>query len=190
MVKVTVVGNCSAGKTTMTHKMVYNKIPSEPLLTTIGADFHIMRGRTSVHIWDTGNLERFGAISARFYAQTRVFMIVYDNHDAVSACAALAKWHSQLSSKCDTFKDAIVYAVRAKADLIGKTAPDLVQLYCQQHSMHHISVSSIKNWNIDVLREKLFDVDSSASSSDSTVLLVPQRKSASERAWTCPRCIS
>ena len=190
MVKVTVVGNCSVGKTTLTHKMVYNKVPTEPLLTTIGADFHVLRGKCSVHIWDTGNLERFGAISSQFYARTRAFLIVYDNESSVSACAALSKWHTQLSMKCDTYNEAVVIAVRAKADLIGTEPPAIVKAYCHQHQMEHVSVSARNNINVDALKCRLFDIDSSASSGSPTIMLVPKPQPRLAAWWTCPRCTS
>lgn len=182
--KVTVVGNTNVGKTTLVHRMVYNTLPADPVLTTIGADFHVLPGDTAVHIWDTGNLERFGQISAQYYKNTNVFLIVYDCANAVSACAALSKWNALLKSRCSQYNDTLpVIAVRSKIDQIGSEVPNIVESYCDQHNMKHVSVSAQENIDVDVLVNL---IRQSAPKQSDAIRLTPV---IHNRKSTCSGCI-
>ena len=184
MVKVTVVGNTNAGKTTLVHRLVYNALPPDPLQTTIGADFHVLPCEENpVHVWDTGNLERFSDISRHYYRKTRMFLIVYDCKSPVSACAALSKWHAILQRQCDAYpQDVDVIAVRSKCDIIGYETPSIVSAYCGQHGMKHVSVSSTDNVGIDTVANNIYNIQ---TSSPPPICLVQKTRSPKT---TCPRC--
>lgn len=184
MVKVAVVGNTNAGKTTLVHRMVYNTLPPEPLQATIGADFHVFPCEDrSIHIWDTGNLEKFAQISRHYYRKTDLFVIVYDCVNPVSACAALSKWHTILSEQCDAYPtDVKVVAVRTKCDRIQFEAPSIVKVYCEQHNMKHMSVSATENINVQDVVDYIFYVSSDRPRSISLTT------SARKPTRTCPRC--
>lgn len=181
MVKVTVVGDTNAGKTTLVHKMVYGKLPDDPLLSTIGVDFHILPAEHSVHIWDTGNLEKFGAIASQYYRRTNIFLIIYDCSNPVMACASLSKWHAHLKTRHSQYESGIpVYAIRTKSEIIGAVVPGIVQSYCENHGMVHISVSAYTGLNIDNVKQRLLAVPSN------TIQLRSSSPQASSS--TCPRC--
>lgn len=184
MVKVTVVGNTNAGKTTLVHRMVYNTLPPDPLQATIGADFHVFPcDHQSIHVWDTGNLEKFSQISSHFYRKTDVFVIVYDNINPVSACAALSKWHTILSQQCDLYpSDVHVLAVRTKCDFIQFETPSIVQSYCNQHGMQHMAVSAIDNVNVQDVVEHIYQF----SKNKPTHICLTEN--ASKPTKPCPRC--
>ena len=193
MVKVTVVGNTNAGKTTLVHRLVYNALPPDPVQTTIGADFHVLPcEESSVHIWDTGNLERFLDISRHYYRNTDMFLIAYDCESPVSACAALSKWHTILDQHCDSYPQHVsVIAVRCKCDSIGYEVPSIVSNYCTQHDMEHVSVSAVQNVNIDNVANKIYRINSTdqpsgIKSTDKPPIYLIQKASRSKT--TCPRC--
>lgn len=184
MVKVTVVGNTNAGKTTLVHRMIYNTLPPDPLQATIGADFHVFPcEEQSIHVWDTGNLEKFAQISSHYYRKTDLFIIVYDCENPVSACAALSKWHTILSEQCDRYpKDVKVVAVRTKCDRIQFDVPSLVASYCEQHTMQHMCVSALDNVNVDTVVNYIY----STSRNMPTVIYLTGNAPKTTR--TCPRC--
>ena len=184
MVKVTVVGNTNAGKTTLVHRMIYNTLPPDPVQATIGADFHVFAcEQQSIHVWDTGNLEKFAQISKHYYRKTDLFVIVYDNANPVSACAALSKWHTILSEQCDAYPSAVdVLAVRTKCDRIEFETPSIVQAYCEQHGMKHIAVSAVENINVQDVVDYIYAVSMDKPKN----IHLTARPEKSIR--TCPRC--
>ncbi len=65
--KVTIVGEHSAGKTSILMRYMYNEF-SDSYMATIGVDFisHVMRVNDHtirLHIWDTAGQERFKSVS-------------------------------------------------------------------------------------------------------------------------------
>ena len=165
MVKIIVVGDSNAGKTTLVHKLVYGNIPDPIASTTLGVDFHIIPHTNPTHLWDTGNLEKFAYVNTQLYRNSDAILIVYDIANPVQACVNLSKWHAQLLNDCNTYSEnKNVWAVRSKCDHIPAMPPEIVENYCKNHNMKHISVSAFSNLNIDLFKQQLVQVTSKKSS--------------------------
>lgn len=94
--KILVVGNIGAGKTSLVQRYVGNGF-TENYKATVGVDFAI---KGDVTLWDIAGQERFGNMTTTYYRGAHGAIVVVDwtNRDSIDAAE---KWIKDLNSKID-----------------------------------------------------------------------------------------
>ncbi len=86
-IKIIVVGNTGAGKTSLIGTFVKTDFEMESTKSTVGLDFALLtledreHGKIKLNIWDTGGQERFASIIDAYYRNSDGILIVYDVTD-------------------------------------------------------------------------------------------------------------
>jgi small GTP-binding protein len=94
--KILIVGNVGAGKTSLIQRYVGNPF-QEHYKATIGVDFQV---KGNVTLWDIAGQERFGAMTTVYYrgADGAVVVIDWTNPESVNIAE---RWIADLKSKLD-----------------------------------------------------------------------------------------
>lgn len=92
--KVLVVGNIGAGKTSLIQRYVGNGF-SENYKATVGVDFAV---KGNVTLWDIAGQERFGCMTTTYYrgADGAIVVIDWTNRESLESAE---KWMQDLNSK-------------------------------------------------------------------------------------------
>ncbi|EGC36764.1 hypothetical protein DICPUDRAFT_46949, partial [Dictyostelium purpureum] len=100
--KLILVGNMSVGKTSILHRLVFNKF-SEEYRSTLGTDFlskTIYQNEIITHIqlWDTAGQEKFWCLTEVFWRTSDAVILVFDITNEQSF-KDLNFWYKQFKSK-------------------------------------------------------------------------------------------
>ncbi|XP_061971372.1 ras-related protein Rab7-like [Populus nigra] len=98
LLKVIVLGDSGAGKTSLMNQYVHKKF-SQQYKATIGADFvtkelQIDDRLVTLQIWDTAGQERFQSLGVAFYRGADCCVLVYDVN-VMRSFDTLDNWHEE-----------------------------------------------------------------------------------------------
>eukprot|EP01127_Copromyxa_protea_P008925 TRINITY_DN2060_c0_g1_i1.p1 TRINITY_DN2060_c0_g1~~TRINITY_DN2060_c0_g1_i1.p1 ORF type:complete len:204 (-),score=36.36 TRINITY_DN2060_c0_g1_i1:47-658(-) len=122
VVKIVVVGNANAGKTSLIKRYCFDTF-SKNYKATIGSDFAMktinLNDNTvlKLQFWDIAGQERFGTMTSHYYRDALGAMIVFDLTDA-SSFEAVEKWRDDMDRKMKPDPDIPILLVGNKVDLV------------------------------------------------------------------------
>ena len=99
LIKIVIVGDIYAGKTSLCNKIIYNKF-TEDYNTTIGVDFHtcyhMMDNITyKLQLWDITGQERFTSLIPSFFRDIHIALLIIDMND-IDAYDSMVKWYNNI----------------------------------------------------------------------------------------------
>ncbi|KIO23168.1 hypothetical protein M407DRAFT_112734 [Tulasnella calospora MUT 4182] len=117
-VKLALLGDCIAGKSSIIQRFVSNEF-QETITTTIGAGFFARTCRLEdrvirFEIWDTAGRERFRSLAPMYYRGAQVVVVAYDVTQATSFGSAKS-WVKEVQRQANPN---IIALVANKMDLI------------------------------------------------------------------------
>jgi len=123
--KIAVTGPCGAGKTSMMFRWADDTF-HEGLTSTIGVDFkvkHFTRGDVNVKLmfWDMAGQERFRSITATYYRNVHIVLIVMNASNVSPMPVDLATTWLEIADKHATVAEFIPFLVLNKVDDISTT---------------------------------------------------------------------
>jgi len=160
MVKVVFAGESNVGKSSIVERFILNRVSNQT--PTVGAAFAARKvtcGDKSVTlgIWDTAGQERFQAMSAMYFRQSLISILVFDLTNRHSF-ERIATW-KQLSedSNNENHGFPIYFLVGNKNDLpdrsIGKSEIDV---FCEMNDInHYFETSAITGDGVKLLFDKI-----------------------------------
>ncbi|KJE97311.1 ras family protein [Capsaspora owczarzaki ATCC 30864] len=126
--KVILVGDASAGKTSLLHRFIHGFMP-EHTVATIGVDFdarEVFHPRTGqfvrIHLWDTAGQERYRTVTTSYYRADGC-LLVYDL-TSPKALASVRYWLDEVAEWAPS--SIVTRVVGNKADLEDKLTQEQV----------------------------------------------------------------
>jgi len=127
--KVTVIGDAAAGKSTLILRLIHGKYLSTE--STIGVSFftHI-HNNIKYAIWDTSGTERFAPLLPMYYKNSNIIIITFD----VTCNSSLNRITYHLKKiKENTDNDYKIILVGTKIDLTSVGELNIIQLFIEKH---------------------------------------------------------
>ncbi|ORY86308.1 ras-related protein rab-like protein-10 [Protomyces lactucae-debilis] len=123
-IKLLLIGNSSAGKSSLLLRFTSDTYAEEDNQATIGVDFKTklinFRGqKVKLTIWDTAGQERFRTLTSSYYRGCQGVLIVYDVTSRASF-DQLPRWMAELDSHTAE-QDVVTFVVGNKTDRQGRT---------------------------------------------------------------------
>lgn len=161
-VKVVLLGNSGAGKSSIAQRFVYDQF-NHYSESTIGASFftRIMQLENSngkrtmkFHVWDTAGQEKYHALAPMYYRGAMAAVLVYDIVSVVSF-RSLKSWLQRLREFGP--KDLVLIIVGNKCDLHDKRQipKEEAELYSQQEGCIYIETSARDGINVELVFEEI-----------------------------------
>ena len=156
-VKLMVIGEARAGKTSLISRYCKNVFESNNYLSTMGIDFQIKNleinsKKIRLQIWDTAGQERFRNIAKNYYQSSDGFIIVYDISN-VDSFHTLDYWVKEIKANSQELSKMIL--VGNKCDLIEErqVKKEEGQDYAKKQKMKFYEISAKDGTNVN----KAFD---------------------------------
>ncbi|XP_049645334.1 LOW QUALITY PROTEIN: ras-related protein Rab-32 [Suncus etruscus] len=158
LLKVLVVGELGAGKTSVIRRYVH-QLFSQHYRATIGVDFALKvlawdpRTLVRLQLWDVAGQERFGNMTRVYYKEADGAFIVFDISRS-STFEAVLKWKSDLDSKVHLPNGnpipAVLLANKCDQKKDNGQIPPQMDQFCKEHGFSGWFETSAKdNINID-----------------------------------------
>lgn len=129
IIKIVVVGNANAGKTSIIKRYCYNEM-TKNYKATIGTDFAVKtitinNVTVMIQFWDIAGQERFGTMTNHYYRDAHGALIVFDMTDPASF-QGVVKWRDDIDRKMQPTPNVPTLVLANKNDMKGKcpTIPD------------------------------------------------------------------
>ena len=154
-IKLVLLGESGAGKTSIVHRYVNNKY-NEENPPTIGASFlskvvELPNDQTiKLQIWDTAGQERYRSLASMYYKDAAAAVLVYDT-TSIKSFEGIKYWVNELRTNIPT---QITIAIAAnKSDLLEKEEVDLSigQGFAKEHNALFRQTSAKNNTGITEL---------------------------------------
>mmetsp|Transcript_17504 Transcript_17504/g.25644 ORF Transcript_17504/g.25644 Transcript_17504/m.25644 type:complete len:207 (+) Transcript_17504:123-743(+) len=161
-VKVVLLGNCGAGKSSIAQRFVYDQF-NHYSESTIGASFftRIMQlenahGKRTMkfHVWDTAGQEKYHALAPMYYRGAMAAVLVYDIVSVVSF-HSLKSWLQRLREFGP--KDLVLIIVGNKCDLHDKRQipKEEAESFSQQEGCIYIETSARDGIHVELVFEEI-----------------------------------
>lgn len=150
LIKIIIVGDIGAGKTSLCNKIIYNNFKQE-YSTTIGIDYNVFHHMKDdimykLQIWDTTGQERFISLIPSFFRNIHIAINIIDMND-INAYDSMVKWYNMIILNSKIPYNIIV--IGNKTDLPINANIDMINEFINIHSTETPSISfielSIKN---------------------------------------------
>lgn len=111
--KVVLIGNSSAGKTSLVSRFIDHHFDGDTQKATVGVQFGVASiplqsgAKAKLQVWDTAGQERYRAISGAYYRGAHGVILVYDITDQKSF-DDLQGWYREVREHHPDIKDRIV----------------------------------------------------------------------------------
>ena len=178
--KIIMIGDSSAGKTTLMRRYIEG-IYNEKTLSTIGIELFkkevsIQNKNYVMKIWDTCGQEKFRAISKNYYNNADGIMLLFDisSHDTFEH---LSDWTESINQ--NTSKDTPLIIVANKCDLEHLVTDQEIEEYSTKNKVKVIKTSSKDNINVEepflylgeeIIKKGLFNINKNAELKDVNAL--------------------
>jgi len=130
VVKIVVVGNANAGKTSLIKRYCFDTF-SKNYKATIGSDFamktvnHNDSTILKLQFWDIAGQERFGTMTSHYYRDALGAIIVFDLTD-LSSFEAVEKWRDDIDKKMKPDPDVPILLIGNKIDLVKQNREKMI----------------------------------------------------------------
>jgi len=156
--KVVVLGNQSAGKTSLIARYMYDSF-EEKYQPTIGMDFqskvvHLEDRTVKLQLWDTAGQERYRSLIPSYIRDAAAAVVVYDITSQESFQLA-EQWYEDV--KAERGDDAVVALVGNKLDLADKrqVSTDEGQQKAHEKGIQFLETSAKDGQNVNLLFQRL-----------------------------------
>ena len=155
--KVVFCGNTQAGKTSIISRYCSGRF-DQLIHPTIAADFisHTLYSgdrEVKIHIWDTAGQEVYQALSALYFRSTVLAVIVYD----LTSSTALSEVKSWTERMLEAEKNAIIYVLGNKTDLVSQEPTEVLD-WCKQQGYTHFFCSAKTGDNINEVFKSIAEI--------------------------------
>lgn len=160
VLKLTIIGDCSVGKSNIISKYVHNIfLPNST--STVGVeignkilDFQGMK--LKLVLWDTAGQERYKAITNSFYNQSKGAIVVFDL-TCLSSFNSVKRWCEEYSNIA---KNNFIVAVGNKLDLIKErvVSNDQIQELSKQLNVKFMTASALTGENVNNCFDELIQL--------------------------------
>ena len=144
--RVVMIGNSSVGKTSILHRLIFDKF-HEQNNQTVGAAFsmhtiNVDGEKVSLQIWDTAGQERYKSIGPIYYRNSGAAVIVYDQTEEVSF-TCIPNWVAAFQEAA--LPEGRVYIVGNKKDKLESiSVPEETAIdFCKEKKYKFYSVSAL-----------------------------------------------
>jgi Ras-related protein Rab-11A len=154
--KITLTGDSGTGKSNIMTRYCKNAFSAESK-STIGVEFMtktmLIGGQyIKLQIWDTAGQERYRTITAAYFRNSYVTLIVYDITNYESFLNAKTIWYNQLTDTCDHIPIIILVGNKLDLEQLRTVPKHEAEEFAKQHSIFFEEVSALSGTNV----EKLF----------------------------------
>lgn len=160
-IKVTVIGESSVGKTSLSQRIAYDKF-SIDTESTIGASFcqfrHVQDGIPySFKLWDTAGQERFNSLVPMYLKGSRIVLMVFDITSNDSFKKIKDRWHNQVIERTP---DSKIILIGNKADLAEKRQVkyEHARDYAKENGFDYFECSAKNSLNLDEIGKIFLEV--------------------------------
>eukprot|EP01128_Nolandella_sp_AFSM9_P004172 TRINITY_DN1827_c0_g1_i2.p1 TRINITY_DN1827_c0_g1~~TRINITY_DN1827_c0_g1_i2.p1 ORF type:complete len:246 (+),score=61.98 TRINITY_DN1827_c0_g1_i2:84-740(+) len=202
--KIVIVGNLNAGKTSIIKRYTSDNFDSV-LKPTVGVDFALKvieydeRTRVRLQLWDVAGQERFGSMTKIYYKNAVGALIVYDLA-ARKTFDAVENWRKDLADKLQLEEGVKIpiMLVGNKCDMVSPDHynPQVEELdnyikTSESNIVDYQFVSAKENVNIESTLKKLVDhvleyvIDQGDEESDEEIIRPHQRGGGSDSSGPC-----
>lgn len=159
-VKITIVGESSVGKTSLSQRIAYDKFTVDTE-TTIGAAFCQFRHISdniiySFKLWDTAGQERFNSLVPMYLNGSHIILMVFDITSTDSFEKIKERWFSKVK---DMVPNGKIILIGNKSDLKEKRQVNYyaVDKFIKQHDMLYLECSAKNSQNLNEIANFLLD---------------------------------
>ncbi|XP_071100741.1 uncharacterized protein [Haliotis cracherodii] len=150
--KVTLVGNISTGKTSLTLRYCRGDIDRDPKPTVAVDWLHhsetVNNRRVNLQIWDTAGQEKFEAVMPSFLRSSAVVLLCYDVTD-VRSFMSKTKWLEMIRGEVP---DAPVFLVANKVDKSDRIiSKEDGEVFARENRLEYVETSAKTGHNVDGL---------------------------------------
>lgn len=188
IVKVTVMGESSVGKSCLTQRLVRDTFNSQTD-STIGAAYLTikkMKGPYGIkfNFWDTAGQERYKSVIPMYIRDANIVLLVFDitKRDSFEK---INNWYNYV----------IIHAPSANKILVGSkmdlflertVSKEEAEKYAAKHDLKYIECSSKLGTNVDKIMEMMLDsVSFSQEKSDQKIIKVHEDKDFPTKVHSC-----
>jgi len=159
-VKVVLLGNSGAGKSSIAHRFVYDKFNHYPE-STIGASFftRFMKKKDSTstikyHIWDTAGQEKYHALAPMYYRGAAAAVLVYDIVSIVSF-EALKSWLQRLREFGPMGLALIIVGNKCDLDDKRQISKETAEAFAKQEGCLYLETSARDDTNVELVFQEI-----------------------------------
>jgi Ras-related protein Rab-6A len=160
IIKIIIVGDIYAGKTSLCNKIIYKKF-TDDYNTTIGVDFHtcyqmIDNITYKLQLWDITGQERFTSLIPSFFRDIHIALLIIDMND-MNAYDSMVKWYDNIIrfSKAPfhiiVIGNKIDLSINANVNMIK----EFINLTSENQSISFIELSVKNSLNLNNLFENI-----------------------------------
>ena len=159
LVKIIIVGDVGAGKTSLCNKLIYNNF-NKDYITTIGVDYHIYYHQMDniiykLQLWDITGQERFNSLIPSFFRGIHIAIIVIDMND-MNAYESILRWYNNIIKFSKEPFNIII--IGNKTDLPINANINMINDFVKIHKITSFIELSIKNTlNLDNLLDLIIN---------------------------------
>lgn len=152
IIKVTVIGDSNAGKSSFVRRIVSNTFTTNTGLNTIGIDFESTvithnGERYKLQIWDTAGQERFRSIISSYFRNTNVILVFFD----VTSKESFLNIDYWLNMAYDNSTNVIL--IGNKCDMDYKMNLKEISNYVNKKKVPYFETSAKTNYNIKTVTD-------------------------------------
>lgn len=161
--KIALIGEVSAGKTTLAHYLSLNEF-FESRSSTIGAAFHpIKHDNKNFELWDTSGQEKFSTLTSLYYRNASIILLVFDANNYQYE-NKLKYYLEETKLKVDDGNNYRIIIICNKIDLVNKSQlvslkkrvdEIIVETNSKEHVAEYLEMSCKKKIGRDELLAKI-----------------------------------
>lgn len=196
-VKISFIGDCSVGKTSIISRLVLDLFITDTT-STIGAAYNTLvrsdeNNQYKFQIWDTAGQERFRSLVPMYIKSSKLVFLVFDITSIDSFESIKSYWYDFVTSVEPSAK---IILVGNKADMGWKrmVAPSLVTQFIENHDIEYIETSAKTKLGLDNIEKSLIEVGNYAktlSPVEDIIIVEPPEENILEKiGCTNLRCIT
>lgn len=188
-VKVTLIGESSVGKTSLTRRIAFDKFTSDST-STIGAAYCSFKKKKdytefTFKMWDTAGQERYKSLVPMYVSGSEIILLVFDITN-VNSFEQIDSWLEFVLSKAP---DASLLLIGSKTDLEfnRNISSGVAENFAKYHKMTYIECSAKDGVNIDKILECMVNEAGNKTFPDrkDIIPLGEETEKPIETTWSC-----
>ena len=155
-VKVTVVGESAAGKSSLSRRIVYDDFKSD-INTTIGAAYLVIKKTRGpytfkLNFWDTAGQEKYKSLVPMYIKGATVVLLVFDITNRESFQEIKRNWYGYAMTNAE-LSTKILVGTKLDLESERRVSTAEVEEFAQSRNLKYIECSSKLNQNVDKILE-------------------------------------